>query len=134
MFEDVSTGAENDLERATALARQMVCLFGMSETVGLARVAQKQGPFYLATQDGSFQRDCSERTAQQIDDEVKNILDQTYADAKDILTVHRDQLDAVSAELLKRETLDAEGFRELIGGREPRKGSTESQRTVSARQ
>jgi len=119
IFKDVSTGAENDLERATALARQMVCLFGMSQTIGLARVAQKQGPFFLSTQDGSFQRDCSEKTAQQIDDEVKNILDQTYADAKDILTVHRDQLDKVSAELIKQESLDAEAFRRLIGMVQP---------------
>lgn len=118
VFKDVSTGAENDLERATALARQMVCLFGMSDAVGLARVAQKQGPFYLATPDASFQRDCSEKTAQQIDDEVKNILEQTYSDAKDILTMHRDQLERVSAELLKQETLDAEGFRKLIGAPE----------------
>ncbi len=115
VFKDVSTGAENDLERATALARQMVCLFGMSETVGLARVAQKQGPAFLSTQDGSFQRDCSEKTAQQVDDEVKAILDLTYADAKDILNVHRDQLDTVSMELIKQETLDAEAFRRLIG-------------------
>jgi cell division protease FtsH len=128
VFKDVTTGAENDLERATALARQMVCLFGMSSTVGLARVAQKQGPFYLATQDGSFQRDCSEKTAQLIDDEVKNILDRTYADAKDILSVHRDQLDKVSAELIKQETLDGEAFRRLIGIRQP-----ESKQPVPAR-
>jgi len=115
VFPDISTGAENDLERATALARQMVCLFGMSETIGLARVAQRQNGFILATQDGTFQRDCSEKTAQQIDDEVKRILDQTYSDAKDILSVHQDQLDRVSSELLKQETLDAETFRELIG-------------------
>src|SRR5947208_1975882 len=82
VFKDVSTGAENDLERATALARQMVCLFGMSQSVGLAHVAQKQGPFYLPAQDGSFQRDCSEKTAQQIDDDVKGIPEQTYANAK----------------------------------------------------
>ena len=128
-FKDVSTGAENDLERATALARQMVCLFGMSEAVGLARVAQKQGPFYLATQDGSFQRDCSEKTAQQIDDEVKSILDQTYADAKDILTIHRAQLEKVTSELLKQETLDAEAFRQLIGLSKP----AETPRAVAAR-
>ena len=129
IFKDVSTGAENDLERATALARQMVCLFGMSEAVGLARVAQKQGPFYLATQDGSFQRDCSEKTAQQIDDEVKAILDQTYADAKDILTVHSDQLDEVSNELMRQETLDSDAFRKLIGLSKP----AEPQRPVPAR-
>jgi cell division protease FtsH len=115
VFDDITTGAENDLERATALARQMVCLFGMSESIGLARVAQRQGGFLMAPPDGTFQRDCSEKTAQQIDDEVKRILDQTYSDAKDILSIHRDQLDRVSNELLKQETLDAEAFHVLIG-------------------
>lgn len=115
VFRDISTGAENDLERATALARQMVCLFGMSDSVGLARVAQRQGGFLSLNQDGTFQRDCSEKTAQQIDEEVKRILDQTYSDAKDILSLHRDQLDRVSSELLKQENLDGEVFRRLIG-------------------
>src|SRR5882672_3200259 len=66
IFNEVTTGAENDLEHATALARQMVCLFGMSETVGLARCAQKQDGFLLPGADGTFQRDCSERTAEEI--------------------------------------------------------------------
>ena len=112
---EVSTGAENDLERATALTRQMVCLFGMSGKVGLARVAQRQPGMYLPGQDGNFQRDCSERTAEQIDEEVKKILDRAYAEAKEILALHRDQMDLVATELLKNETLDGTRFRELIG-------------------
>jgi cell division protease FtsH len=111
---EISTGAENDLERATALARQMVCLFGMSDDVGLARVAQRQGPFYMPGQDGILQRDCSEETAKRIDVEVKEILDRAYAEAKELLGIHRDQLDLVTAELLKHETLDGFRFRELI--------------------
>jgi cell division protease FtsH len=119
IFGDVTTGAENDLERATAMARQMVCLFGMSETVGLARVAQRHGPMFLAGGDGQFQRDCSEKTAQQIDEEVKKILDQSYAEAIEILALHRDQLELVTGQLLKLETLDGEAFLRLIG-KEPR--------------
>src|SRR6185295_9677495 len=61
---EVTTGAENDLEHATALARQMVCLFGMSERVGLVRVAQRQNGVYVMDAEGPFQRDCSELTAQ----------------------------------------------------------------------
>src|SRR5947209_14401215 len=61
VFNEVTTGAENDLERVTVLARQMICLFGMNETVGLARCAQRQNPIYLANGDGIFQRDCSEK-------------------------------------------------------------------------
>jgi cell division protease FtsH len=113
VFGEVTTGAENDLEHATALARQMVCVFGMSETVGLARCAHRQNGFMPL--DGNFQRDCSERTAQRIDEEVKKILDQAYDEAKAILRGHRDQLECVTAELLKNETLDAQAFKRLIG-------------------
>jgi len=115
IFNEVTTGAENDLEHATALARQMVCIFGMSESVGLVRCAQRQNGAYLMGADGTFQRDCSERTAQEIDDEVKAILDQAYEQAKTILTDHRDQLEAVTQKLLENETLDARAFSNLIG-------------------
>src|SRR5436309_14267980 len=80
IFNDVTTGAENDLERVTAVARQMICLFGMSEAVGLARCVQRNNPLYLGATDGVFQRDCSEKTAEQIDAEVKRLLDHAYAD------------------------------------------------------
>src|SRR5436190_9682007 len=113
-FKDVSTGAENDLEHATALARQMVCLFGMSDRVGLARCAQRQNGPFLPGMDGTLQRDCSERTAQEIDEEVKRILDQAYSEAQDILTQHREQLELVTKELLQNETLDAQSFNRLI--------------------
>ncbi|HEV8544309.1 MAG TPA: cell division protein FtsH, partial [Verrucomicrobiae bacterium] len=115
IFNEVTTGAENDLEHATALARQMVCLFGMSESVGLARCAQKQDGILLLGTDGSFQRDCSEQTAQLIDAEVKKILSQAYAEAREILTSHRDQLELVTRKLLENETLDAAAFQALIG-------------------
>jgi cell division protease FtsH len=118
VFRDISTGAENDLDRGTALARQMVCLFGMSETVGLAHYGQKLNPFMQGLQDG-MQRDCSEDTAREIDCEVKKILDRAYAEAKDILTVHRDQLEKVTGELLKGETLDRATFYRLLGKDEP---------------
>jgi len=91
----------------------MMCLFGMNERLGLARSAQRQGAYHLAA-DGTFQRDCSERTAEEIDEEVKKLLDCTYAEAKGILTTHRDQLELVTEELLKRETLDGDAFKELL--------------------
>jgi len=119
VLDEVTTGAENDLEHATALARQMVCLFGMSESVGLARCAQRQNGMYLPGADGTFQRDCSEMTAQQIDLEVKKILDRCYAEAKEILEQHRDQLNIVADELLKCETMDGQTFNRLIGRHTP---------------
>jgi cell division protease FtsH len=114
-FGEVTTGAENDLEHATALARQMVCLFGMSDSVGLARCAQKQDGALVPGMDGTFQRDCSEQTAQLIDAEVKKILSHAYDEAKEILTSHRDQLELVTEKLLENETLDAAAFQQLIG-------------------
>ena len=119
VFTDISTGAENDLDRATALARQMVCMFGMSDSVGLAHYGQKLNPFLAQVMQDPMQRDCSEATAREIDLEVKKILDRAYAEAKEILTVHRDQVDRVTAELLKGETLDRATFYRLIEKEEP---------------
>jgi len=65
--------------------------------------------------DGGFQRDCSERTAEEIDAEVRKILEQAYSEAKDILVQHRDQLELVTGELLKNETLDSKTLAQLIG-------------------
>jgi cell division protease FtsH len=113
ILEEISTGAENDLEHATALARQMVAVYGMSETVGLVHCAQRQAP-KLAGFDGTFQRDCSEATAREIDEEVKKFLDNAYAEAKSILREHRDELDLVAQELLQKEVLDAASFKKLI--------------------
>jgi cell division protease FtsH len=115
VFQEVTTGAENDLEHATALARQMVCVFGMSDIVGLAHCAHRQNGMFLPGADGTFQRDCSEQTAQGVDQEVKRILDEAYAEAKEILTGHRDQLELVARELLQKETLDAQAFERLLG-------------------
>jgi len=115
VFGEVTTGAENDLERATSLARQMVALFGMSQSIGLAHVGQKQNPFLPSGQDGPVQHDCSEQTAREIDEEVKRLLDESYTSAKQILDAHRDQLDLVAQELLKWESLDESAFNSLLG-------------------
>jgi cell division protease FtsH len=113
-YGEVSTGAQNDLEHATMLARQMVCVFGMSDKVGLANCAQRP-PDLLAGLEYPLQRDCSEQTASAIDDEVKKILDQGYAEAKEILTLHRQNLHQVMEELLKRETIDGQALYQLLG-------------------
>ncbi|MGN6644826.1 MAG: ATP-dependent zinc metalloprotease FtsH [Verrucomicrobiota bacterium] len=116
---EITTGAENDLDRATTLARQMVCLFGMSPEIGLVRCVQNPNPMFIPGTDGAFQRDCSEHTAERVDAEVKRLLDEAYVDAKRILNEHRDQLDLVAGELLKCETMDARTFNRLIG-RQPK--------------
>ena len=115
VFGDVTTGAENDLEHATALARQIVGLYGMSESIGLAHVGQKQPLFLREAQEGATEPDCSEQTAREIDEEVKKLLSSAYESAKSILRAHRDQLERVARELLKRESLDEQSFRALLG-------------------
>lgn len=118
-YGDLTTGAQNDLEHATALARQMVCLYGMSEKVGMATVAQR-APAYLPGQSFQLQRDCSEQTAHDIDDEVRRILDSAYDEAKDLLATHRNDVHRIVEELLKRETLDGETLYRLIGKEMPK--------------
>jgi cell division protease FtsH len=118
-YGDLTTGAQNDLEHATALARQMICLYGMSEKVGMANCAQR-APAYLPGGPLQLQRDCSEQTARDIDEEVKRLLDTSYVEAKEILTAHRADLRRVVAELLKRESLDGETLYKLIGKEMPK--------------
>jgi cell division protease FtsH len=115
VFSEVSTGAENDLERATALARQMVCMFGMSQSVGLFHCANRQADFLSAFPGAPAGPDCSEATLRDADREVKKLLDECYRQTKMILTEHRDQLDLVAEQLLKRESIDAVTFNNLLG-------------------
>ncbi|NIP93479.1 MAG: ATP-dependent metallopeptidase FtsH/Yme1/Tma family protein, partial [Akkermansiaceae bacterium] len=114
VFGEVTTGASSDLDHATALARQMVCHFGMSDKVGLASVARRE-QFLVPGQEGPMQRDCSEETARLVDEEVKELLDQAYEEAIKVLESHRDQLEAVVSALLESETLDGNTFYEIIG-------------------
>src|ERR1700726_3557372 len=118
IFAEVSTGAQNDLERATALGRQMVALYGMSERIGLASCAQRQ-PTFLNSSETQIQRDCSEQTAREIDEEVRDLLALAYDQAKEILSTHRDQLERVTAELIKHEAMDGQTFYKLIGQEQP---------------
>jgi cell division protease FtsH len=128
VFAEVSTGAQNDLERATALARQMVALYGMSERVGLANCVRRQ-PMFLNGQESELQRDCSEETAREIDEEVKKLLDLAYGEARETLSAHRDQLEHVAAELLKSESIDGPTFYRLVGREVP---AFEESRNIAA--
>ena len=96
-----TTGAANDIQRATALARNMVTQYGMSEKFGLMSTASVQNQYL----DGQAYMDCAQTTAAEVDAEVKSILDSAYADAKRILTENRALLDEVSEFLLVKETI-----------------------------
>jgi cell division protease FtsH len=111
---DVSTGASDDLDRATGLARQMVCMFGMGEAAGLMRCARDVDAAYLRGPGVRLERDCSEETARQIDVEVRASLQAAYVRAMGILRDHRHELDRVAATLLERERLDHDEFEEVV--------------------
>jgi cell division protease FtsH len=113
MFEDVTTGAGNDLERATDLARKMVTRYGMSDALGPMTFGQKEELVFLG-REISEQRDYSESTAQAIDSEVRRFIDEAHDRAKQALTEYRDKLVAVATRLIEVETLDADEFEALI--------------------
>jgi cell division protease FtsH len=103
----VTTGAGNDIERATALARRMVTQFGMSEVIGLMAVGEREQEVFLGREFGS-RREVSEQTSKMVDTEVKRMIDEAYATALRLLHEHRTLLDRIAAALLERETIDRE--------------------------
>jgi cell division protease FtsH len=110
---EASTGAQDDLQRATALARQLVTLHGMSPAIGLVSCAQPAQGVYAGVS-GSVTRDCSEATAQVVDVEVRRLLDDAQREAREILVRERLQLELLARELLTHETLDGQRFAELV--------------------
>ena len=113
VFNDVTSGAANDLERATETARQMVTQLGMSEAIGLVKLGNKREEIFLG-RDISEDRNYSEEIAYKIDQEVKAIIDSCYLKAKTILTERRELMDKIAGVLLEREVLDAEEFAKLM--------------------
>ncbi len=109
----VTTGAGNDSERATALARRMVTQFGMSELIGPLAVGDKEQEIFLG-REFAQRREISERTAQMVDDEVKRLVDEAYARATTIILEHRELLDRIADALLERETIDREDLDRLV--------------------
>lgn len=112
---NLSTGAENDLQRATAIARQMICMFGMGESVGLMHCAQRENAVFLGNKaPGGLQMNCSEETARAVDEEVIALIHDCYKTATTLLHAHRDDLERLSAALLERETLDEDAFLAIL--------------------
>jgi cell division protease FtsH len=113
VFDDVTTGAGNDLERATELARKMVTRYGMSDKLGPMTFGQKEELVFLG-REISEQRDYSEAVAQQIDSEVRGLIEEAHDRAAQVLTEHRDKLVAVATRLVEVETIDAEEFEAIV--------------------
>jgi cell division protease FtsH len=107
VFHDPTTGASNDIEKATSVARAMVTQYGMTERLGAIRYGQEQGEVFMG-RDFGHTRDYSEDVAAAIDQEVRAFIDAAHHEAFEILVDNRDVLDALVVELLEKETLDKE--------------------------
>ena len=107
MYGTKTTGAQNDIEQATTLARNMVTRWGMSDRLGLVQLAPRENP-YLNSLDGFGMgtKPFSDETGRAIDEEVRKIISDCHDEALRLLSTHRGQLDALAAALLARETLD----------------------------
>ena len=123
VFDDITSGASNDIEQVTRMARAMVTRLGMSEGLGPMVYGQKEELIFLG-REISEQRDYSEAIAQQIDQEVRNLVDEAYKLAKKLLTSYRAQLDAVAKKLLEAETITREEFEAIFPPPFPKKSGT----------
>jgi cell division protease FtsH len=119
IFQQQTTGASNDIERATQLARRMVCEWGMSEKMGPLSFGKMEDQVFLGREIVQHHKDYSEKTAIQIDQEVRRIVEENYAKAKNILEEHRDILNAMASALLEKETLDKKDIEEIIASIRP---------------
>ena len=109
VLDDISTGASNDIERASKIARDMVTKYGMSDTLGTITFGSGQEEVFLG-RDWTQTRNYSEETSAKIDEEVKKIIDKAYNRAKELLTMHSDKLHTVANILLEKEKIDGEEF------------------------
>jgi cell division protease FtsH len=115
VFQHFSTGASNDLQRATRLARDMVCTYGMSEAIGPVSFEEENGDVFLG-RDYMTRKNYSEKTAELIDGEVKRLLTGLYEEAKALLAANRATLDRIADALLERETLEQADLQKLLAG------------------
>src|SRR6476646_1031598 len=113
VFGDITNGARGDIKTATAIARRMVCEWGMSEKMGMVEYGEHEDYVFLG-RDISRARDYSEATAEQIDQEVRRLIDESYQLAKHTLVTHRDTLETIAKALLEFETLDGSQIKEIL--------------------
>ena len=123
VFDDITSGAANDLERVTRMARAMVTRLGMSEQLGPMVYGQKEELIFLG-REISEQRDYSEAVAEEIDDEVRKLVSDAYDKARQVLIDYREELDSVAKRLLEVETISREEFEELFPPPFPKKSGT----------
>jgi cell division protease FtsH len=120
---EISTGAANDLERASELARQMVTRFGMSNRMGHITYGRPLSGRFLQSPFTPEERNYSEKTAEEIDEEVHKLVDECYERSRAIVRSRQKQLERIAAELIEKETLDREDLERLLQPSEPEKAA-----------
>jgi len=118
VFNEITTGASNDLEKVTSTAKQMVMRFGMSDKLGPRVFGHDQSQPFLG-REFSAQADYSDEIAREIDDEIRRIVESAHQRARDILTARKAELEQISQILVERETIEREEFEALMQGRPP---------------
>jgi cell division protease FtsH len=111
----ITTGAQNDIERATKTARKMVCEWGMSDKLGPLQYGQKEEPIFIGKEIARH-KDYSEKTSEMIDNDIREIVEKAYKNAWDILSKNRPILDKLAKRLLEKEVLDRKGIEEIVLG------------------
>jgi cell division protease FtsH len=115
IFGDISTGAHNDLQRATDIARAMVSEYGMGKTLGLSTYPRQNRPMFLSPEQAPLVgKEYSEATAAKLDDEVKELITAWATGVRELLTNNRQLLEAVAIELLKAEVMESDAFYRLV--------------------
>jgi cell division protease FtsH len=116
IFGDISTGAHNDLQRATDVARAMVLEYGMGKTLGLSTYPKQHRPMFLSPEQSPLVgREYSEATAAKLDEEVKSILEEREQHVRNLLVQHRAILEQIAQKLLQTEVMDSEEFYRMLG-------------------
>src|SRR5437667_1487431 len=115
VFNEVTTGAANDIERVTSTAKQMVMRFGMSEKLGPLVLGRNHDMPFLGREMGA-EPDYSDEIAREIDDEIRSVIEAAHVRARQVLEEHLDELHRISAILIERETIDKDQFERLLAG------------------
>jgi cell division protease FtsH len=115
----MTTGASNDFERATAIARSMVTQWGMSDELGTMVYGENEGEVFLG-RSITTHKNVSEATLQKVDQEIRKIIDQQFSLAKKLILDNRDKVEAMTKALLEWETIDADQISDIMGGKPPR--------------
>jgi len=118
-FHEITSGASNDIERATDLARGYICHYGMSAKLGVRKFGKSQSQVFLGRDYSDHSKDYSEATANAIDDEIKALIDECYAGALKILTDNQAKLIDISKILMDKEVLEADQFEALMASENP---------------